>query len=75
MSAFELILANLLINLGEKPGKVFSNPDSIIRQQLMNYINIYGFLDYPEGSWRKIIKENKLKYQNSLLPEIEGAYF
>lgn len=49
----------------------FSNLVSIIRQQLMNYINIYGFLEDPEGSWREIIKENKPNYQNSLFPDLE----
>jgi len=47
----------------------------LIRQQLMNYIDIYCFLEDPEGSWREIVKENKIKYQNSLFPELEGAYF
>ena len=72
------MLANLLITLVRSKVKrswAFSNMVSIIRQQLMNYINIYGFLEDPEGSWREIIKENKTKYQNSLLPELEGAYF
>ncbi len=41
----------------------------------MNYITIYGFLEDPEGSWKKTIKKNKLNYQNPLFPEIEGAYF
>jgi hypothetical protein len=41
----------------------------------MNYINIYCFLEDPEGSWREVVKENKLKYQNSLFPEMQGAYF
>ena len=72
------MLANLLITLVKSRVKrswPFSNLVSIIRQQLMNYINIYSFLDDPEGSWRKIIKENKLKYQFSLFPELKGAYF
>ncbi|GAO27909.1 IS4 family transposase [Geofilum rubicundum] len=67
------MLANLLITLVKcqvKRSWAFSNLVSIIRQQLMNYINIYAFLEDPEGSWREIIKENKLKYQNSLFPEI-----
>jgi hypothetical protein len=64
-----------LVKSRVKRNWAFSNPVSIIRQQLMNCINIYGFLEDPEGSWRKIIKENKLKYQNPLFPEIEGAYF
>ena len=72
------MLANLLITLVRSRVKrswAFSNLVSIIRQQLMNYINIYSFLEDPEGSWREIIKENKMKYQNSLFPELEGAYF
>jgi hypothetical protein len=72
------MLANLLITLVRSQVKrswAFSNLVSIIRQQLMNYINVYGFLEDPEGSWREIIKENKTYYQNSLFPELEGAYF
>jgi hypothetical protein len=72
------MLANLLITLVKsrlKRNWAFSNLVSIIRQQLMNYINIYSFLEDPERSWREIIKENKLKYQNTLFPELEGAYF
>jgi hypothetical protein len=70
------MLANLLITLVRslvKRSWAFSNLVSIIRQQLMNYINIYGFLEDPEGSWREIIKENKINYQNSLFPEFSGA--
>jgi hypothetical protein len=72
------MLANLLITLVRSRLKrkwAFSNMVSIIRQQLMNYIDIYRFLEDPEGSWREIIKENKMKYQNSLFPEMEGACF
>ena len=72
------MLANLLITLVRSRVKrswAFSNLVSIIRQQLMNYINIYNFLEDPEGSWRQIVKEYKNKYQNSLFPELEGAYF
>jgi hypothetical protein len=72
------MLANLLITLIKSKVKrnwAFSNLVSIVRQQLMNYINIYCFLEDPEGSWREIVKENKLKYQNSLFPELQGAYF
>lgn len=28
-----------------------------------------------EGSWRKIINENRFEYQNSLFPEMQRAYF
>jgi hypothetical protein len=72
------MLANLLITLVKSRVKrswAFSNLVSIIRQQLMNYINIYYFLEDPEGSWRQIVKEYKTRYQNSLFPEMEGAYF
>lgn len=72
------MLANLLITLVKSKVKrkwAFSNLVSIVRQQLMNYINIYSFLEDPEGSWREIVKENNLKYQNSLFPEMQGAYF
>jgi hypothetical protein len=72
------MLANLLITLVRSRVKrswAFSNMVSVIRQQLMNYINIYCFLEDPEGSWREVVKENKLKYQNSLFPEMQGACF
>ena len=72
------MLANLLIILVKSRVKrswAFSNLVSIIRQQLMNYINIYYFLEDPEGSWRQIVKENREDYQNSLFPKIKGAYF
>lgn len=72
------MLANLLITLVKGRVKrkwAFSNLVSVIRQQLMNYINIYDFLQDPEGSWRTIIKENNIKYENSLFPEMQGAYF
>lgn len=72
------MLANLLITLVKSRVKrswAFSNLVSVIRQQLMNYINIYHFLEDPEGSWRQIVKEYNTRYQNSLFPKIEGAYF
>lgn len=72
------MLANFLIMLISSQVKrkwAFSNLVSVIRQQLMNYINIYHFLEDPEGSWREIVKQNNLKYQNTLFPEMQGAYF
>ncbi|PWJ58636.1 hypothetical protein CLV98_1031, partial [Dyadobacter jejuensis] len=53
----------------------FSNMVSIIRQQLMNYINLYAFLENPEKSWMTIINEQKMKMQNPLFREMRGAYF
>lgn len=67
------MLANLLITLVKSKVKrswAFSNMVSIIRQQLMNYINIYAFLENPEKSWLLIIKQDKYKYKNSLFPNI-----
>ena len=72
------MLANLLITLVKGRVKrkwAFSNLVSVIRQQLMNYINIYDFLQDPEGSWRTILKENTMRYENSLFPQMQGAYF
>ena len=72
------MLANLLITLAKSKLKrswAFSNLVSVIRQQLMNYIDIYGFLEDSEESWRAIIKENKDKYKYSLFPEMRRAYF
>jgi hypothetical protein len=72
------MLANLLLTLVKCKVKhkwAFSNLVSVVRQQLMNYINIYRFLEDPEGSWRELIKENKSNYQNSLFPDYQGAYF
>jgi len=72
------MLANLLITLIRSKIKrkwAFSNIVSVIRQQLMSYINIYKFLENPENCWLSIIKEQKNKYQNSLFNEKWGALF
>jgi hypothetical protein len=49
-----------------KRSLAFSNLVSVIHQQLMNYIDMYSFLEDPEESWLAIIKEDKYKY--SLFP-------
>jgi hypothetical protein len=41
----------------------------------MNYVNIYAFLEDPEGCWKKILKENQAKYENSLFTEKMGLTF
>ena len=67
------MLANLLISLIKSKIKrswAFSNMVSIIRRQLMNYINIYAFLEDPEKCWLIQIQNEKDKYQNSLFPDI-----
>ncbi len=72
---FAAMLANLLITLAKSKLKgswAFSNLVSVIRQQLINYIYMYGFLEVPEESCRAIIKENKDKIKYSLFPEIRG---
>jgi IS4 transposase len=56
------MLANLLLMLVKSKVKrpwAFSNMVSVIRQQLMSYIDIYRFLEDPEGCWRSIIYEKK----------------
>ena len=72
------LIANLLISVIKsrlKRNWSFSNMASIIRQHLMNYINIYKFLNDPEKAWTSIIEKRKDEYQNGLFPELAGAYF
>lgn len=72
------MLANLILTLVKgqvKRAWSFSNLVSVVRQQLMSYIDIYGFLQDPEGSWRSIIREDQMKYQYSLFPEMGGLHF
>jgi len=70
------MLANLLISLVKSKVKkswAFSNMVSVIRQQLMNYIDIYRFLEDPEGAWIAVNNVNKIDFQASLFPETRGA--
>jgi IS4 transposase len=72
------MLANFLLTLIKSKVKrkwAFSNMVSVVRSQLMNYVNIYRFLEDPESCLKAIIKENESKYRNSLFPEMKGAYF
>jgi len=65
------MIANLLVTLLKKKVKrkwAFSNLVSLIRMHLMDYINIYKFLEDPEKSWNEVIKERKNLYENSLFP-------
>jgi len=58
------MLANLLLMLVKSrvtKSWAFSNLVSVVRRQLMNYINIYAFLEDAERSWRKIIEERTKK--------------
>jgi len=75
------LLANLLIMLVRNQVKrkwSFSNLVSTIRRQLMNYIDVYAFLEDPEKAWREVIKERKRRNGESsnlytLFPDMEGA--
>ena len=72
------LIANLLISVIKsrlKRNWSFSNMASIIRQHLMNYIDIYKFLNDPEKAWISIVEKKKAEYQNSLFPKLVGAYF
>ena len=65
------MIANLLVTLLKNKIKrkwAFSNLVSLIRMHLMNYINIYKFLEEPEKSWKDVLKKQKNEYENSLFP-------
>lgn len=76
------LLANLLIMLVRKQVKrkwSFSNLVSTIRRQLMNYIDIYAFLEDPEKAWRAVVEEQNQRKGGAsthpnLFSETEGAY-
>ena len=72
------LIANLLLSVIKSRlnrNWSFSNMASIIRLHLMNYINIYKFLNDPEKAWISIVEKKKIEYQNSLFPKLAGAYF
>jgi len=74
------MIANLLLTLIKSKVKrkwAFSNMVSVVRGNLMNYVNIYRFLENPEACLQAIMKENAQKYlpQQTLFPENRGAYF
>jgi hypothetical protein len=73
-----VMLANLLLTILKsriKKSWAFSNMVTIIRHQLMSYINVYTFFEDPERAWRELIKESRLNNQYSLFQNCEGAYF
>lgn len=56
------MIANLLLTILRSKIKkqwAFSNMMSIVRYQLMSYINVYAFFEDPEKTWRKVIAEEK----------------
>lgn len=72
------MIANLLLSIVKSKVKrtwSFSNMVTFIRMQLMNYINVYYFLEDPEKSWRNIIEKNKSKSENTLFPKEWGLGF
>jgi len=54
------LIANLLLSVIKKKVKrdwSFSNLVTMVRQTLMNYINIYSFCENPEKAWLNIIQK------------------
>lgn len=65
------MIANLLLTILRSKIKkkwAFSNMMSIVKHQLMSYINVYSFFEDPEKSCRKVIAEEKererMRYQD-----------
>lgn len=56
------MIANLLLTILRSKIKkqwAFSNMMSIVKHQLMSYINVYAFFEDPERTWRKVIADEK----------------
>ena len=78
------MIANLLLSILRSKIKkqwAFSNMMSIVRHQLMSYINAYSFFEDPERTWRKVIAEERERErirknnpQTTLFAQ-QGAYF
>lgn len=54
-----VMIANLLLSILQRKVKrtwAFSNLATIVRLVLMNYINIFSFLEKPENDWLEIIE-------------------
>ncbi len=72
-----IMIANLLISIIKSQVKrqwAFSNLTSLIRMHLMNYINVYTFLENPEKSWQELNRKRKNEYQNSLFLRRGGVF-
>lgn len=57
------LIANLLLTIVRKRVKrewSFSNLVTMVRQTMMNYINIYSFCEDPEKAWLENIAQNNL---------------
>lgn len=65
------MIANLLLMLVRSKVKrqwAFSNMTSLLRGQLMSYINLYSFLNDPEKTWREKNESYKREMQLSFFP-------
>ena len=65
------MIANMLLMLVRSKVKrqwAFSNMTSLLRGQLMSYINLYSFLNDPEKTWREKNETYKREMQLSLFP-------
>lgn len=65
------MIANLLLMLVRSRVKrqwAFSNMTSLLRGQLMSYINLYSFLNDPEKTWREKNETYKREIQLSIFP-------
>ena len=65
------MIANLLLMLVRSKVKrqwAFSNMTSLLRGQLMSYINLYSFLNDPEKTWREKNETYKREIQLSIFP-------
>lgn len=65
------IIANLLLMLVRSKVTLqwaFSNMTSLLRGQLMSYINLYSFLNDPKRTWREKNEKDKQDLQLSIFP-------
>ena len=78
------MIANLLLTILRSKIKkkwAFSNMMSIVKHQLMSYINMYAFFEDPEKTWRKVVAEQKERERmRTNDPQLvisfnKGAYF
>ena len=57
------LIANLLLTVVHKQLQrkwAFSNMVTMIRQMLMYYIDLYAFLEDPEGAWMEVLEERHI---------------
>jgi transposase len=66
-----VMIANLLLMMVRSKVKrqwAFSNMTSLLRGQLMSYINLYSFVNDPEKTWREKNEAYKREMQLSIFP-------